>query len=78
MVIIPQKLKKGDEIRVIAPSRSLSLLSKDIVKAAKEKLENEGFRVRMSKKRIFSCPLQSNQEWKTYMRHSKIKKLKQY
>ena len=25
--IIPNKLKKGDEIRVIAPSRSMSLLN---------------------------------------------------
>jgi len=39
--IIPQKLKKGDQIRVIAPSRSASILSKQNYDTAYKKIENE-------------------------------------
>lgn len=49
MNIIPPKLKKGDEIRIIAPSRSLSLLSEENIRLAKEKLEDLGFEVTFSK-----------------------------
>ena len=31
--IIPEKLKKGDEIRVIAPSRSMKRLNNNIIDA---------------------------------------------
>lgn len=48
-MIIPWKLKKWDEIRVIAPSRSLSLLSQDIINLAKDNLEKQGFIVTFSK-----------------------------
>ena len=48
-MIIPQKLKRGDEIRVIAPSRSLSLLSENLIRSAKERLMQEGFIVSFSK-----------------------------
>ena len=37
-MIIPSKLQQGDEIRIIAPARSLSLLSDDLVKLAKKKI----------------------------------------
>lgn len=47
--IIPEKLKKGDEIRVIAPARSLALLSDDVLKLAKENLEKQGYKVTFSK-----------------------------
>ncbi len=47
--IIPSKLKKGDEIRVIAPARSLSLLSDENLNLAKEKLEKQGYVVTLSK-----------------------------
>ncbi len=47
-MIIPNKLKPGDEIRVVAPSRSLSLLSEENIKLAKEKLESLGFKVTFS------------------------------
>ena len=47
--IIPSKLKKGDEIRVIAPSRSLSLVSEENIKLAKENLEKQGYKVTFSK-----------------------------
>ena len=46
---IPQKLKIGDEIRIIAPSRSLSLLSEENINLAKAKLENLGFKITFSK-----------------------------
>jgi len=48
-MIIPAKLKQGDEIRIIAPSKSLSLLSDELIKLAIEKIENEGFKVTFSK-----------------------------
>lgn len=44
-IIIPGKLKKGDEIRVIAPSRSMSMLSDDTIFIAKQRLESLGFHV---------------------------------
>lgn len=48
-MIIPPKLKQGDEIRIIAPARSLSLLSDDLIKLAKENFENQGFKITFSK-----------------------------
>ncbi len=47
--IIPPKLKKGDEIRIIAPAISLSLVKEGTVKLAKENLEKKGFKVTFSK-----------------------------
>lgn len=47
--IIPEKLKKGDEIRVIAPSRSMKILKKDIIDIAKSRLESLGFKVSFGK-----------------------------
>ncbi len=47
--IIPSKLKKGDEIRVIAPSRSLSLVTNNTIKLAKTRLEKEGYNISFSK-----------------------------
>ena len=43
--LIPEKLKKGDEIRVIAPSRSMTILGKDCIELATKRLEEEGFKV---------------------------------
>jgi len=48
-IIIPEKLKKGDEIRVIAPARSLSLISKELKLEAISKLEEQGYVVSFSK-----------------------------
>jgi len=48
-MIIPSKLKVGDEIRIIAPSRSMSLLSEENRNLAKTKLESLGFKVTFSK-----------------------------
>lgn len=42
-------LKKGDEVRIIAPSKSISSLSDPQVILAKEKLENMGFIVTFGK-----------------------------
>lgn len=42
-------LKKGDEIRIIAPSKGISSLNDDEVVLAKEKLENMGFKVSFGK-----------------------------
>lgn len=44
-MIIPNKLQKWDEIRVIAPARSLSLISDVNINLAKENLEKQGFKV---------------------------------
>ena len=47
--MIPNKLNTGDEIRVIAPSRSMSIFSNDVIERAKERLENIGFKVTFGK-----------------------------
>ena len=47
--IIPNKLTYGDEIRVIAPSRSMCILDEEIIKYAKMRLENMGFKVTFGK-----------------------------
>jgi len=47
--IIPPKLDKGDEIRIITPARSLSLVKEGTVKLAKENLEKQGFKITFSK-----------------------------
>ena len=44
-----EKLKLEDEIRVIAPSRSMGILKEEIVEAAKLRLEQEGFKVSFGK-----------------------------
>lgn len=47
--MIPGKLQRGDEIRVIAPSSSLSRVREDICKSALEFLEASGFKVTFSR-----------------------------
>lgn len=47
--IFPKKLNKGDEIRIIAPSRSLSLVTEENIKLAKDNLEKQGYKVTFSK-----------------------------
>lgn len=56
---IPEKLKRGDEIRIIAPSRSASILSEEGVDAAKGRLENLGFVVSFGK-HVFDKDLQNS------------------
>jgi len=48
-IIIPKKLNKGDEIRVIAPSRTLALISDEVRKAAVKRLEDQGYKVTFSR-----------------------------
>ncbi len=43
--IIPKKLNIGDEIRVIAPSRSMCILNNEVIENAKKRLESIGFKV---------------------------------
>ena len=47
--MIANKLEYGDEIRVIAPSRSLSRVRKDIYDKALAYLESQGFNITFSK-----------------------------
>ena len=47
--IIPEKLKIGDEIRVIAPSRSMNILSKETINTATKRLGKLGFNVSFGK-----------------------------
>lgn len=47
--MIPQKLKPGDEVRVIAPSRSMAILGEDCKKIATERLEALGLKVTFGK-----------------------------
>lgn len=47
--IVPNKLNIGDEIRVIAPSRSMKILSEEVIEIAKSRLEQMGFKVTFGK-----------------------------
>ena len=47
--MIPNKLKAGDEVRVIAPSRSMTILKEDCIKLATERLEALGLKVTFGK-----------------------------
>ena len=47
--IVPNKLNVGDEIRVIAPSRSMKILSEEVIEIAKSRLEQMGFKVTFGK-----------------------------
>jgi muramoyltetrapeptide carboxypeptidase len=48
-MIIPEKLKPGDEIRVIAPARSISILTNEIREIANKRLADLGFKVTFGK-----------------------------
>ena len=43
--MIPEKLKAGDEVRIIAPSRSMAILKDDCINLAIERLESLGLKV---------------------------------
>lgn len=45
----PQRLKNGDEIRVIAPSRSMARLSEETIRLATKRLEDLGLKVTFGK-----------------------------
>ena len=47
--IFPKKLKSGSHIRVIAPSRSASILTKELIDYSKARLEKFGFKVSFGK-----------------------------
>ncbi|MCD6092472.1 MAG: LD-carboxypeptidase [Candidatus Aenigmarchaeota archaeon] len=47
--MIPQKLKEGDEIRVISPARSLAIISQEARDIALKKLMEMGFKITFSK-----------------------------
>lgn len=47
--MIPAKLKKGDEIRVVSPAHSLAVVSQDVRDCALDRLDGLGFRVSFSK-----------------------------
>ena len=47
--IVPAKLKKGDEIRVIAPSTSIKIIGADCREIAKERFESLGLKVSFGK-----------------------------
>ena len=47
--MIPEKLKQGDEVRIVAPSRSMSMLKDDCINLAIERLESFGLKVTFAK-----------------------------
>lgn len=47
--IFPEKLKAGDEVRVIAPARSLSIISKENQEIANKRLEGLGLKLSFGK-----------------------------
>jgi muramoyltetrapeptide carboxypeptidase LdcA involved in peptidoglycan recycling len=48
-MFIPEKCKPGDHIRVVSPSKSLSILSEETIEIATQRLENLGFAVSISR-----------------------------
>lgn len=56
---IPAKLKQGDEIRIIAPSRSMKILSDEGIQLAKKRLEDLGLIVTFGK-HVGVCDLQNS------------------
>jgi len=47
--IFPEKLKKGDEVRVIAPSRSMGIISSELKRIANQRFEDHGLRLSFGK-----------------------------
>ena len=47
--IIPKRLKEGHEIRIVAPSRSLALMTEVNINLATKKLESFGLKVTFAK-----------------------------
>lgn len=47
--IFPEKLKKGDEVRVVAPSRSMKILSEEIKNIANKRFEELGLQLSFGK-----------------------------
>ena len=47
--MVPSKLQAGDEVRIIAPSRSMTILGEDCKKLATERLEELGLKVTFGK-----------------------------
>ena len=66
--MIPEKLKAGDEVRVIAPSRSMKILGEDCISLATERLESLGLKVSFGKHVLefdpetFSTPIEARIE----------------
>lgn len=48
-IIFPEKLKPGDEVRVIAPARSLAIISKENREIANKRIEELGLKLTFSK-----------------------------
>ncbi|MCM1324597.1 MAG: LD-carboxypeptidase [Acetobacter sp.] len=64
--IIPERLKKGDKVMVIAPARGIKIIGQDARKIAKERLESLGLEV------VFA-PNTTDDNW-DYMGSSSIEK----
>ncbi len=47
--IYPEKLKTGDEVRIIAPSRSMAILNKETISIANKKFEELGLKLSFGK-----------------------------
>ena len=47
--IYPAKLKAGDEIRIIAPSRSMAILNKEIINIANKRFQELGLKLSFGK-----------------------------
>ena len=47
--MIPNKLKAGDEVRIIAPSRTMAILGEDCIEIATKRLESLGLKVTFGK-----------------------------
>ena len=47
--ILPKKLKKGDEIRIVAPSKKMDNYKKGLLENFKKNLEEKGYSITYSK-----------------------------
>src|SRR3989338_8061462 len=47
--IFPEKLKTGDEVRIIAPSKSMAILSKETINIANKRFEKLGLKLSFGK-----------------------------
>ena len=64
--IIPQKLKKGDKVMIVAPARGIKIIGQDARKIATERLNSLGLEV------VFA-PNTTDENW-DYMGSSSIEK----
>ena len=75
--MIPEKLKVGDEVRIIAPSRTMAILKEDCINFAIKRLESLGLKISFAK-HVNDFVQMLKIEQMTLMKLLEIKMLKQF